>query len=114
MATKRLHTASRILLEGISKGPLGAGLASMDIGSADHLALQNLQEKSAKGQPNQTKPTKGQPNSWSKEKSAKGQPIKEEEAKRFKRAANTVCQEGVNVGDKPAHIHLRILHSARP
>eukprot|EP00983_Pelagomonas_calceolata_P076907 1153629-Pelagomonas_calceolata.AAC.2 len=43
MVTKRHSIASRILLRGISKGPLGAGLASMDIGSADRFALQKLQ-----------------------------------------------------------------------
>eukprot|EP00983_Pelagomonas_calceolata_P064816 1148297-Pelagomonas_calceolata.AAC.10 len=43
MITERHNTASRILLKGVSKGPLGAGLASMDIGSADRLALQDLQ-----------------------------------------------------------------------
>eukprot|EP00983_Pelagomonas_calceolata_P085930 1156657-Pelagomonas_calceolata.AAC.6 len=43
MITKRHNIASRILLKGISKGPLGTGLASMDIGRADRLALQNLQ-----------------------------------------------------------------------
>eukprot|EP00983_Pelagomonas_calceolata_P073429 1152122-Pelagomonas_calceolata.AAC.1 len=35
--------ASRVPLKGVSKDPLGAGLASMDIGSADRRALQNLQ-----------------------------------------------------------------------
>eukprot|EP00983_Pelagomonas_calceolata_P003938 127417-Pelagomonas_calceolata.AAC.1 len=43
MVTERHNIASRILLKGVSKGPLDAGLASLDIGSADHLALQNLQ-----------------------------------------------------------------------
>eukprot|EP00983_Pelagomonas_calceolata_P113859 1160030-Pelagomonas_calceolata.AAC.4 len=43
MVTERLNIASRILLKGVSKGPLGAGLASMGIGSADRLALQDLQ-----------------------------------------------------------------------
>eukprot|EP00983_Pelagomonas_calceolata_P035405 1107626-Pelagomonas_calceolata.AAC.1 len=45
MVTERHNIASRILLEGVSKSPFGAGLASMDIGSADRLqvALQNLQ-----------------------------------------------------------------------
>eukprot|EP00983_Pelagomonas_calceolata_P067279 1149421-Pelagomonas_calceolata.AAC.10 len=43
MVTERRNIASRILLKRINKGPLGAGLASMDIGSADRLALQNLQ-----------------------------------------------------------------------
>eukprot|EP00983_Pelagomonas_calceolata_P084203 1156315-Pelagomonas_calceolata.AAC.3 len=43
MVTDRHNIASRILLEGVSNGPLGAGLASMDIGSANRLALQNLQ-----------------------------------------------------------------------
>eukprot|EP00983_Pelagomonas_calceolata_P018780 589944-Pelagomonas_calceolata.AAC.1 len=43
MVTKRHNIASRILLIGVSKGPFGAGLASMDICSADRLALQNLQ-----------------------------------------------------------------------
>eukprot|EP00983_Pelagomonas_calceolata_P049601 1141584-Pelagomonas_calceolata.AAC.1 len=43
MVTGRHNIASRILLKGISKGPLGAALASMDIDSADHLALQDLQ-----------------------------------------------------------------------
>eukprot|EP00983_Pelagomonas_calceolata_P091502 1157554-Pelagomonas_calceolata.AAC.1 len=37
------NIASRIILKCISKGPLGAGLASMNIGSADRLALQDLQ-----------------------------------------------------------------------
>eukprot|EP00983_Pelagomonas_calceolata_P013540 433443-Pelagomonas_calceolata.AAC.1 len=35
MVTERQNMSSRILFEGVSKGPLGAGLASMDIGSAD-------------------------------------------------------------------------------
>eukprot|EP00983_Pelagomonas_calceolata_P041058 1137881-Pelagomonas_calceolata.AAC.1 len=43
MGTVHHNIASRILLLGISKGPLRAGLASMDIGSADYLALQKLQ-----------------------------------------------------------------------
>eukprot|EP00983_Pelagomonas_calceolata_P060565 1146440-Pelagomonas_calceolata.AAC.1 len=43
MVIERHNIASRILLLGISKGPFGAGLASMDIGSADRLALQDLQ-----------------------------------------------------------------------
>eukprot|EP00983_Pelagomonas_calceolata_P033056 1035981-Pelagomonas_calceolata.AAC.1 len=43
MGTERHNIASRILLKIVSKGPLGAGLASMDIGSADRLALQDLQ-----------------------------------------------------------------------
>eukprot|EP00983_Pelagomonas_calceolata_P079403 1154649-Pelagomonas_calceolata.AAC.1 len=43
MVTERHNIASRILLKGVSEGPFGAGLASMDIGSADRLALQNLQ-----------------------------------------------------------------------
>eukprot|EP00983_Pelagomonas_calceolata_P071735 1151380-Pelagomonas_calceolata.AAC.2 len=43
MIIERHNIASRILLKGISKGPLGVGLASMDIGSADRLALQDLQ-----------------------------------------------------------------------
>eukprot|EP00983_Pelagomonas_calceolata_P074279 1152493-Pelagomonas_calceolata.AAC.5 len=43
MVTERHNIAIRILLEGVSKGPLGAGLASMDICSADRLALQDLQ-----------------------------------------------------------------------
>eukprot|EP00983_Pelagomonas_calceolata_P078316 1154231-Pelagomonas_calceolata.AAC.2 len=43
MVTERHNIASRILFKAISKGPLGAGLASMDIGNADRLALQNLQ-----------------------------------------------------------------------
>eukprot|EP00983_Pelagomonas_calceolata_P068275 1149852-Pelagomonas_calceolata.AAC.1 len=43
MVTERHNIASRILLEAISKGPLGAGLASMDIGSAERLTLQNQQ-----------------------------------------------------------------------
>eukprot|EP00983_Pelagomonas_calceolata_P080682 1155246-Pelagomonas_calceolata.AAC.2 len=38
MVTDRHNIASRILLKAVSKGPPGAGLASMDIGSADHLA----------------------------------------------------------------------------
>eukprot|EP00983_Pelagomonas_calceolata_P025261 793627-Pelagomonas_calceolata.AAC.1 len=33
--TERHNLARRILLKGINKGPLGAGLASMDIGSTD-------------------------------------------------------------------------------
>eukprot|EP00983_Pelagomonas_calceolata_P041496 1138096-Pelagomonas_calceolata.AAC.3 len=41
-ASERHNIAGRILLIGISKGPLGTGPASMDIGSADHLALQDL------------------------------------------------------------------------
>eukprot|EP00983_Pelagomonas_calceolata_P038020 1136639-Pelagomonas_calceolata.AAC.1 len=43
METECHNIASRIFLKGISKGPLGAGLASMDIGIADRLAVQNLQ-----------------------------------------------------------------------
>ena len=43
MVTERHNIASRILLKAISKGPLGAGIASMDTGSADRLALQDLQ-----------------------------------------------------------------------
>eukprot|EP00983_Pelagomonas_calceolata_P126985 1161354-Pelagomonas_calceolata.AAC.11 len=43
MVTERHNIASRILFKGISKGPLGEGLASTNIDSADHLALQNLQ-----------------------------------------------------------------------
>eukprot|EP00983_Pelagomonas_calceolata_P045196 1139614-Pelagomonas_calceolata.AAC.1 len=43
MVTERHNIASRMLLKAISKSPLGAGLASMDIGSADRLALQDLQ-----------------------------------------------------------------------
>eukprot|EP00983_Pelagomonas_calceolata_P054020 1143532-Pelagomonas_calceolata.AAC.1 len=46
MVTGHHIITSRILLKGISKGktvPLGAGLAFMDIGSADHLDLQKLQ-----------------------------------------------------------------------
>eukprot|EP00983_Pelagomonas_calceolata_P080645 1155229-Pelagomonas_calceolata.AAC.9 len=49
MVTKRHKIASRtsrkdcFLLEGVSKSPLRACLASMDIGSADPLALQILQ-----------------------------------------------------------------------
>eukprot|EP00983_Pelagomonas_calceolata_P083734 1156222-Pelagomonas_calceolata.AAC.4 len=43
MVTERHNIASRILLKAISKGPLGAGIASMDIGRADRLALQDLQ-----------------------------------------------------------------------
>eukprot|EP00983_Pelagomonas_calceolata_P051230 1142312-Pelagomonas_calceolata.AAC.2 len=37
------NIASRILLKAISKGPLGAGHASMDIGSTDCLTMQSLQ-----------------------------------------------------------------------
>eukprot|EP00983_Pelagomonas_calceolata_P095084 1157964-Pelagomonas_calceolata.AAC.1 len=40
IVTERHNIASRMLLKAISKSPLGAGLASMDIGSADLLALQ--------------------------------------------------------------------------
>eukprot|EP00983_Pelagomonas_calceolata_P103474 1158916-Pelagomonas_calceolata.AAC.22 len=43
MVTQRHNTASRILLKGITKGPLGAGLSSMDIGSAHRLTFQDLQ-----------------------------------------------------------------------
>eukprot|EP00983_Pelagomonas_calceolata_P031642 991976-Pelagomonas_calceolata.AAC.1 len=43
MITERHDIASRILLQGVSKVPFGAGLASMDNGSTDRLALQNLQ-----------------------------------------------------------------------
>eukprot|EP00983_Pelagomonas_calceolata_P047904 1140844-Pelagomonas_calceolata.AAC.1 len=43
IVTERHNIASRNHITGFSKGPLGAGLASMDIGSADCLALQNLQ-----------------------------------------------------------------------
>eukprot|EP00983_Pelagomonas_calceolata_P008125 264184-Pelagomonas_calceolata.AAC.1 len=44
MVTEQHNIASRMLLKAISKGTLGAGtLASMDIGSADRLALQDLQ-----------------------------------------------------------------------
>eukprot|EP00983_Pelagomonas_calceolata_P120042 1160665-Pelagomonas_calceolata.AAC.1 len=41
MVTER-HIVSRTLLKGISKGPLGSGLASINIGNADRLALQDL------------------------------------------------------------------------
>eukprot|EP00983_Pelagomonas_calceolata_P074325 1152516-Pelagomonas_calceolata.AAC.2 len=41
--TERHSVASRILLKGVRKSPLGAGLVSMSIGSADLLASQNLQ-----------------------------------------------------------------------
>eukprot|EP00983_Pelagomonas_calceolata_P060140 1146244-Pelagomonas_calceolata.AAC.2 len=41
--TERHNIASRILLRAICKGPFGAGLASMDLGSADCLALQDVQ-----------------------------------------------------------------------
>eukprot|EP00983_Pelagomonas_calceolata_P055929 1144367-Pelagomonas_calceolata.AAC.1 len=37
------NIASTILLKGVSKSPLGAGIASMDIGRADRLTLQDLQ-----------------------------------------------------------------------
>eukprot|EP00983_Pelagomonas_calceolata_P068207 1149811-Pelagomonas_calceolata.AAC.1 len=40
MVTERHNIAGGILLKGISKDPLGAGLATMDNGSADRLALQ--------------------------------------------------------------------------
>eukprot|EP00983_Pelagomonas_calceolata_P048110 1140923-Pelagomonas_calceolata.AAC.1 len=43
MVTERHNIGSRMLLKAISKIPLGAGLASMDIGTADRLALQDLQ-----------------------------------------------------------------------
>eukprot|EP00983_Pelagomonas_calceolata_P042802 1138661-Pelagomonas_calceolata.AAC.1 len=46
MVTEQLvghNIASRILLKAISKGPLGSGIASMDIGRADRLALHNQQ-----------------------------------------------------------------------
>eukprot|EP00983_Pelagomonas_calceolata_P002204 74954-Pelagomonas_calceolata.AAC.2 len=43
MVTGCHNVASRILLKGVNKSPLGACLASMDIGSANRLALQNLQ-----------------------------------------------------------------------
>eukprot|EP00983_Pelagomonas_calceolata_P011277 362759-Pelagomonas_calceolata.AAC.1 len=43
MVTERHNIASRMLLKGVSKDPSGTGLASMDIGSADSLALQDLQ-----------------------------------------------------------------------
>eukprot|EP00983_Pelagomonas_calceolata_P009574 309461-Pelagomonas_calceolata.AAC.1 len=43
MVTEHHNIASRILLIGVSKGPFGAGLASMDIGLADRIALQDLQ-----------------------------------------------------------------------
>ena len=43
MVTERHNIASRILLKAISRDPLGAGIASMDTGSADRLALQDLQ-----------------------------------------------------------------------
>eukprot|EP00983_Pelagomonas_calceolata_P035905 1124055-Pelagomonas_calceolata.AAC.1 len=42
MALDRHNIASRTLLKGVSKDTLEADLASMDIGSADRLALQNL------------------------------------------------------------------------
>eukprot|EP00983_Pelagomonas_calceolata_P079047 1154513-Pelagomonas_calceolata.AAC.2 len=42
MVTEHHNIASKIL-KGVSKGPHGAGLASIDTGSADRLALQNLQ-----------------------------------------------------------------------
>eukprot|EP00983_Pelagomonas_calceolata_P090623 1157444-Pelagomonas_calceolata.AAC.1 len=40
---KRLSWFETLLLKGVSKGPLGAGVASMDIGSTDRQASQNLQ-----------------------------------------------------------------------
>eukprot|EP00983_Pelagomonas_calceolata_P081000 1155379-Pelagomonas_calceolata.AAC.1 len=43
MVTEGQNVASRIFLKGVSKGPLRAGLAIMDIGSTGPLALQNLQ-----------------------------------------------------------------------
>eukprot|EP00983_Pelagomonas_calceolata_P134643 1162078-Pelagomonas_calceolata.AAC.9 len=43
MVTERHNIASRILLKGISKGPLGAGLAYMDISSTNRLAFQDIQ-----------------------------------------------------------------------
>eukprot|EP00967_Tisochrysis_lutea_P045083 scaffold54723_cov16-Tisochrysis_lutea.AAC.1 len=43
MVTDRHIIANRILLKSISKGTLGAGLASIDVGSAGRLALRNLQ-----------------------------------------------------------------------
>eukprot|EP00983_Pelagomonas_calceolata_P072136 1151572-Pelagomonas_calceolata.AAC.10 len=43
MATERRNIAIRILHKSVSKGSLGAGLAFMDIDSADCLASQNLQ-----------------------------------------------------------------------
>eukprot|EP00983_Pelagomonas_calceolata_P032154 1009496-Pelagomonas_calceolata.AAC.1 len=43
MVTDGHNIASRILFKATSKGPLGAGLASIDIGNADRLALQDLQ-----------------------------------------------------------------------
>eukprot|EP00983_Pelagomonas_calceolata_P100326 1158554-Pelagomonas_calceolata.AAC.11 len=43
MVTERHNIVLRILLKAISKGPLGAGIAFMDIGRADRLALQDLQ-----------------------------------------------------------------------
>eukprot|EP00983_Pelagomonas_calceolata_P055240 1144059-Pelagomonas_calceolata.AAC.3 len=43
VVTEHHKIANRILLTSVSKGPLREGLASMDIGSADFLALQSLQ-----------------------------------------------------------------------
>eukprot|EP00983_Pelagomonas_calceolata_P124946 1161163-Pelagomonas_calceolata.AAC.9 len=43
LVIERHNIARSILLKDISKGLLGTGLDSMDIGSADHLALQDLQ-----------------------------------------------------------------------
>eukprot|EP00983_Pelagomonas_calceolata_P034376 1077274-Pelagomonas_calceolata.AAC.1 len=43
LVTERHNISSRIPLKGFSKDLLGAGLASMDIGSTDPLALQDLQ-----------------------------------------------------------------------
>eukprot|EP00983_Pelagomonas_calceolata_P001064 36938-Pelagomonas_calceolata.AAC.2 len=43
MVTECHNIASRMHLKGVSKSPLGACLASMDIGNIDCLALQNLQ-----------------------------------------------------------------------
>eukprot|EP00983_Pelagomonas_calceolata_P003181 104312-Pelagomonas_calceolata.AAC.1 len=43
IVTERHNIASRILLKGVSKGPLRAGLASINVGSANCVALQTLQ-----------------------------------------------------------------------
>eukprot|EP00983_Pelagomonas_calceolata_P005950 198016-Pelagomonas_calceolata.AAC.5 len=43
MVTEHHSFASRILLKGVSIGPLVAGLVSMDVGSANCVASQNQQ-----------------------------------------------------------------------
>jgi len=42
MITERHNIACRLIMKALSKAPLGACIVSMDIGSKDRLAQQNL------------------------------------------------------------------------